>query len=331
LELLEEEELVPPEDLVQAWKAIDDHAQGLIYLEEPAGFRQQDAEQLESDVDAFAREFFQLELLARIARYGQLYDRALQAPKARGRLKLLAKALKLDAAAQLQGRPEMQQKLGHWLCELFAASPLDRPQRRAEILREIEPQRANWGFFARQLKTQLPAVAGLDRALIAQISLPGGLPPVEHYEELRETGYVPGTGVTIRQMASRTILGDEQPMPAIKVRSTPTPVTDFFQQIDQRLRQSIVWIFLGAVLISVLSILNAPVNNYPVVPQTRPGWPTEYDSSKIDDALKKLREGMERDRRDRLKDAEDERKRTISPEKETPKTLDDLFKAHERP
>lgn len=326
LERLEDEELIPPEDLVQAWKAIEEQSQGLIYLEEPAGFKQQDADQLETDVDAFAREFFTLELRARIARYGELYDRALHALKARGRLKLLARALKLDAAALLQGRLELQQELGRWLCELFVASPLDRPKRRAEMLREIEPQRAAWGLAARQLKKQLPAVAALDRALIAQISVPAALPPLEHYEELRETGYVPGAGVTIRQMASRTFLGDDRPqMPVVKVRSSPTPVSDYFDWLSHRLRQGIVWIFAGCVVIVMLSILNAP-RNYPKVPSMPPGFPSEYDEAKIREAMKRLREGSERMEKDRLKDAEDEKKRINSSQPGTPNSLEDLFK-----
>jgi hypothetical protein len=268
---LEEEELVPPEELVQAWQTIHDQSQGLFYLGEPAGFLREEAQQLETEVEAYAKEFFELEPPVRIARYSTLDDRTQHAVKARARLKLLARALKLDAVGMLQGRLELQQELGRWLCELFALSPVERAARRAEMLREIDSHRAAWGQAARQLKSRLPAVAALDRALISQISLPAAMPPLEHYEELRETGYLPGAGLTIRQVASGAYFKNAAPAPIVTVRTTRRSSGSYADVFYERVRGKFIWI----VVLAVIAVGSAALRNKP------PSYPavSPFDSS----------------------------------------------------
>lgn len=350
LERLEAEELVPPEDLVQAWQTFQEQSQGLFYLGEPAGFLRQDAEVLERDVDVFAKEFFQFETQGRIARYGSLFDRTLHAVKARARLTLLARALKVDAAGLLQGRLELQQELGRWLCELFVLSPLDRGARRAEMLREVDEHRAAWRLAARQLKKQLPAMAALDQALLAQIIMPNDMPPLEHYQELRESGYLPGVVSTVRQVVSGAYFRNAPPAPVVRVRSAGN-YADLFHD---RVGRNFPWIFVACIAIAVLAVIRAPSsirvprNNFPTSPGGYPPFrlpPSGFPSSDdIDEAMRRLREEKEWLLKERKKNEEEERigfpplneaapLPQVSPPKaeKTPKTLEEFFESLPQP
>lgn len=126
-------------------------------------------ESLREEIEAFAAEFFSLEVPDRIGRFGDLADRCQAAPALRARLEGLRIGLELPS----QPPPGMSASMGELVSQmrkLFVERPHARAAQRLALLRRSAATVAQWRSDARRLQRAFPGEAALEPALIHELT-----------------------------------------------------------------------------------------------------------------------------------------------------------------
>lgn len=177
LRIVTDEDFVPPESIVQAFRTLEADAAGVAEVDDPPAFAIDSERQLRREVETFAARMFSLSVSERRAKWERLYARSEHSQRARTRLDQLRAAVAADVSV-LNTRPERTQRLARYLCELSAQPPKERAKYRSELLQSMESERGQWELAARELAAQHPTFIDLDRQLIGAIcTRPAPKPP----------------------------------------------------------------------------------------------------------------------------------------------------------
>jgi hypothetical protein len=168
LAALPDEEFVPPE----SWQ----HA--LRLLSRPREQRPASAaalrdytDELRSEVEEFAADFFDLDPPERRRQWQALCDRAGGFAPVAARLGLLERGLDIDRAS-LPTEPPRVAELANEVCDLFVLRPAARAARRRAFLQGIRTSEGtlnDWQEAARRLRADYPAVADLELHLVGEL------------------------------------------------------------------------------------------------------------------------------------------------------------------
>jgi hypothetical protein len=192
---LAEQRFVPAESVSRAFQTLRFDADGIAELEDPHEFLLAEEQQLQEEVDEFARQMFRWPIDQRKRLWIQLQQRCEHALRPQARLHALAIGLKADPAAVDINAPLVKELAGY-ACQLFPLRPVARAKLRNEILSRIErsthpdsfdnsadPQsryksvadhwtkaRANWENAARVLQSRHPELAALDTQFVERLA-----------------------------------------------------------------------------------------------------------------------------------------------------------------
>ena len=168
LQVVTDEDFVPPESVHQAFRTLEADAAGVAELDDPPAFAIDFERQLRQEVESFAAGMFSLSISERRFKWERLYEQSEHSQRVRTRLDQLRAAVAADASV-LNTRSERTQRLARYLCELSAQPPKERARHRSELLQRMESERAEWELAARELAAQHPAFIDLDRPLIGAV------------------------------------------------------------------------------------------------------------------------------------------------------------------
>lgn len=171
LRLVTDEDFVPSEGAMQAFRTLESEATGVAELEDPPAFARQSEQDLEAAAAALAVDLFRLPPDERQARWSRLVARCERAPRARVWLERLVPGLKLEVG-ELHTRPELLGQLGKKVCELFVTRNSERARLRAEFVASAQEKRTQWEIAARQLQKQYPALAALEPQVVTMLLAP---------------------------------------------------------------------------------------------------------------------------------------------------------------
>lgn len=126
-------------------------------------------ESLREEIEAFAAEFFSLDVADRIGHFGDLAERCRETPALLARLVGLRAGLELPSQPP-SGMPASMRELVKQARELFVERPHARAARRTTLLRRSGPMLAQWQADAQRLQRLFPREAALEPALIKELT-----------------------------------------------------------------------------------------------------------------------------------------------------------------
>ncbi len=165
LSRVEEDDFVPPLVVRQAWEvAVGKQASEPFPLDELL------EDELHSDVENFARQFFEMPVPDRVRAWRQLFEQAASWPRLKARLTNLRPGLQVEFPAVSAKNPHAQELIAS-ARELFILPPAQRALRRREILRQsLQTQLRPWQNAARTIRWRYRSIAALSPDLILSLA-----------------------------------------------------------------------------------------------------------------------------------------------------------------
>jgi hypothetical protein len=121
------------------------------------------------EVDAFAADFWRLDLEERYRRWTDLTARCDPSPPLRFRLQQLASGLQIGPVYLDDEHPKVNELVGQ-IQELFVLSPEARAQSRLIFRRKIRSSVREWESACRHLQWQHPDIAALEGNLVGELA-----------------------------------------------------------------------------------------------------------------------------------------------------------------
>lgn len=123
---------------------------------------------LRSEIEVFARHFFQIDPRARQQRYQELLNRCESFPLHRARLQLLLSGLEFHLPPADEQNPVVE--LAHTVTRWFVLRPGDRARRRQDMIQKLRDRVGHLEVLIPELQARFPVLAQLGAEFLADIS-----------------------------------------------------------------------------------------------------------------------------------------------------------------